>query len=319
MESHKIIPRFRKGKVLAPAQFGCLNGIPTLNITNGCIFQCTYCYARGYSQAPRKGEVYLYVNLPNLLKEELSKKKVIPQWVILNTSSDCFQYHPDILNITYEVIRILVDRGIGISFLTKGLIPHRFFDLLRISPEKIFTQIGLVSLSERYWKEYEPGTPSPEKRLENVQRLKEIGIIPEVRIDPIIPFVTDTEIESRSLYRRLQEIGVERVTLSYLHLRPAIQKQLMKELSPLHRKVIESCFKAQEWKTIGSSTRTKLLPKTLRERGYQRMKEIGEGFGITASVCQCKNPDLKGDLCSSGRARMAIGKRSARQLPLFQC
>jgi hypothetical protein len=93
----------------------------------------------------------------------------------------------------------------------------------------------------------------------------------------------------------------------------------MKELSPLHRKVIESCFKAREWKTIGASTRTKLLPKAIREKGYQRMKEIGEGFGITASVCQCKNPDLKGNLCSSGRARIAVGKRTERQLPLFQC
>jgi DNA repair photolyase len=319
LETSKIIPRLRKGKVLSPAQFGCLEGIPTLNITNGCIFECAYCYARGYSQAPRKGEVDLYVNLPSLLKEELLKKKVIPQWVILNTSSDCFQHHPDILDITYEVIRILVDRGIGISFLTKGLIPHRFFDLLRMSPEKILAQIGLVSLSERYWKVYEPGTPSPEKRLENVQRLKEIGILPEVRIDPIIPFVTDTEIEATTLFRRLQEMGVGRVTLSYLHLRPAIQKQLMKELSPLHRKVIESCFKVQEWKAIGSSTRTKLLPKTIREKGYQRMKEIGERFGITASVCQCKNPDLKGDLCSSGRVKAQLRRKAPMQLPLFWC
>jgi len=319
LENYKIIPRQRKGKLLAPAKFGCLEGIPTLNITNGCIFECTYCYARGYRQAPRKGEVALYVNLPSLLKEELLRKKVAPPWVILNTSSDCFQHHPDILHITYEVIRILVDRGIGISFLTKGLIPHRFFDLLKISPEKILTQIGLVSLSERYWKGYEPGTPSPEKRLENVQRLKEVGIVPEIRIDPIIPFVTDTEAEAIALFRRLQETGVKGVTLSYLHLRPAIEKQLMNELSPLHRKVMESCFKAQEWKAIGSSTRTKLLPKTIREKGYLRMKEIGKGFGVTASVCQCKNPDLEGDLCSSGRARMAVGKRTARQLPLFQC
>jgi DNA repair photolyase len=176
-----------------------------------------------------------------------------------------------------------------------------------------------VSLSEQYWKLYEPGTPSPEKRLENVQRLKEIGIVPEIRIDPIIPFVTDTEIEVTTLLRRLQETGVKRVTLSYLHLRPAIQRQLMRELSPLHRKVIESCFKVQEWKAIGSSTRTKLLSKTIREKGYQRMKEIGEGLGITASVCQCKNPDLKADLCSSGRVKTAISKRTVRQLPLFQC
>jgi len=315
----KIIPRLRKGKVLTSVQFGCLGGIPTLNITNGCIFECAYCYARGYRQAPRKGEVHLYTNLPHLLREELARKKIIPDWVILNTSSDCFQHHPDILNTAYEVIRTLVDRGIGISFLTKGLIPDRFFDLLKISPQKILAQIGLVSLSERYWREYEPGTPSPEERLENILRLNEIGILPEIRIDPVIPFVTDTEVEAMTLFRRLQETGVKRVTLSYLHLRPAIERQLMGELSPLHRKVIESCFKALEWKAVGSSTRTKLLPKTLRENGYQKMKEIGERFGVTASVCQCKNPDLKGDLCGSGEARMAISKRTTKQLPLFQC
>jgi DNA repair photolyase len=319
LETSKVIPRQRKGKVLAPAQFGCLKGIPTLNITNGCIFQCTYCYARGYRQAPPQGEVYLYVNLPNLLKEELEEKKVLPQWAILNTSSDCFQSHPDILNVTYEVLRILFDHGIGISFLTKGLIPHRFFDLFGRSSEKILAQIGLVSLSERYWREYEPGTPSPEERLENVQRLKEIGIVPEIRIDPTIPFVTDTEIEALALFRRLKEIGVKRVTLSYLHLRPAIQKQLMKELSPLHRRMIESCFGIQEWKAIGSSAKTKLLPKTVREKGYQRMKGIAERFGIAASVCQCKNPDLKGDLCGSGRVKAVLGKRTLVQLPLFPC
>jgi DNA repair photolyase len=188
-----------------------------------------------------------------------------------------------------------------------------------MSPGKILAQIGLVSLSERYWKVYEPGTPSPEKRLENVQKLKEIGILPEVRIDPIIPFVTDTEIETTALFKRLQEIGVKRVTLSYLHLRPAIQEQLMRELSPLHRRMIDSCFRTQEWKEVGSSTKTKLLPKTIREKGYQRMKCIGERFGVTASVCQCKNPDLKGDLCSSGRTKTAQRRKVPIQLPLFRC
>jgi len=319
LENFRILERLRKGRVLNPANFGCLKGIPTLNITNGCLFRCTYCYARGYTQAPREGEVHLYVNLPDLLETELSRKKVVPQWVILNTSSDCFQSHPDILNVTHEVIQTLLDHGIGISFLTKGVIPQRFIDLFRRSPEKILAQIGLVSLSDRYWGEYEPGTPSPDKRIENIQRLGEIGISSEIRIDPIIPFITDTEAEVTPLFGRLKGLGVKRVTLSYLHLRPAIQKQLMKELSSLHQRVIESCFRTQEWKTIGSSTKTKLLPKTIRERGYQRIREIAEEFGITASVCQCKNPDLKGDLCSSGRTKTVQRRKVPIQLPLFRC
>lgn len=319
MEDYKIIPSFRRGKVLSPAHFGCLEGIPTINITNGCLFQCTYCYARGYSKAPKKGDVFFYVNLPNLLEGELTRKRVVPQWVILNTSSDCFQPHPDILQVTYEVIRRLLDHGIGVSFLTKGIIPQRFFNLFGSSQEKVLAQIGLVSLRERYWKEYEPNTPSPVKRTGNIQNLKEIGITPEVRIDPIIPFVTDTEAELENLFNRLGEVGVKRVTLSYLHLRPAIEKQLMKELSPLHQKLIESCFKTQEWKLVGSSTKTKLLPKLIREKGYERIREMAKGFGITALVCQCKNPDLKGDLCSSGRGRAALSKRAPKQLPLFKC
>jgi len=319
LESYNVIPKLRKGRVLTPAHFGCLDGIPTLNITNGCLFQCTYCYARGYSQAPRKGEVYLYVNLPNLLEEELSRKKVVTQWVILNTSSDCFQSHPDILRVTLEVVRILLDHGIGISFLTKGVIPQQCLELFGGAPEKILGQIGLVSLSNRYWKEYEPNTPSPEKRMENIQRLKEIGITPEIRIDPIIPFITDTEAEVKTLFRRLQKMGVRRVTLSYLHLRPAIQKQLMKELSPLHRSLMESCFRTQEWKTVGSSTKTKLLPKTIREKGYERIRKIAKDSGIAAFVCQCKNPDLKGDLCSSGRTKTVQRRKVPIQLPLFRC
>ncbi|MGZ3613656.1 MAG: radical SAM protein [Thermodesulfobacteriota bacterium] len=319
MENERVIPKLRRGKVLTGAQFGCLSGIPTLNVTQGCQFRCAYCYARGYRQAPKEGEVYLYVNLPSRLKEELFGKKMIPPWVILNTSSDCFQSHPDILNVTYEVIQILLDHGVGLSFLTKGLIPHPFIGLLKRSPDKVFAQIGIVSLSERYWKEYEPGTPSPEKRLENVRRLREIGIIPEIRIDPIIPFVTDTESEAMALFGQLQAIGVEKVTLSYLHLRLAIQNQLMEELSTLHRRMIESCFRTQEYRAVGSSAKTKLLPRTLREKGYKKMKEIAERFEIAASVCRCKNPDLKGVLCGSGRVRAALEKRTAAQLPLFQC
>jgi DNA repair photolyase len=319
MEDFRIVPTLRKGKVLTPSQFGCLKGIPTLNITNGCLFRCTYCYARGYSQAPEAGEVKLYINLPDLLEAELSKKRRIPLWVILNTSSDCFQTHPDILQVTYEVIRLLLSHGIGISFLTKGTIPQRFAQLFGRSREKIFAQIGLVSLSERYWRKYEPGTPSPEKRLENIERLKAVGIVPEVRIDPMIPFVTDTEPEMRSLFRRLKELEIERVTLSYLHLRPAIHQQLAKELSPLHRRLIESCFSNQEWKTVGSSSMSKLLPPSLRERGYQRIKGISQEFGVTASICQCKNPDLRGDLCGSGRVRAALKKGTPTQPSLFQC
>jgi len=319
MEAVELLPKVRRGRILTPADFGCLKGIPTLNVTQGCLFQCAYCYARGYRDAPGKGKVHLYVNLPRLLEEELLKKRVLPPWVILNTSSDCFQPHPDILDVTWQVMKLLLDHGVGLSFLTKGIIPERFLRLMEGFPEKILAQIGLLSLSPLYWRKYEPGTPSSEGRLKNIQRLKQIGVFPEVRMDPIVPFVTDVESELKRLFEQLESFEVKRVTVSYLHLRPAIRDQLLQELPPIHQKLITPLFETQEWKTIGSSTKTKLLPRTLRERGYQRIKETAKEFGITVIVCQCKNPDLEADICSPGTVRKVSRKTTPIQLPLFKC
>lgn len=319
MEAYKVIIRERKGRVLTPAQFGCLEGIPAINITNGCLFRCTYCYARGYSQTPKKREVQLYGNLPNLLKEEIPRKRTLPSWVILNTSSDCFQPHPEILKVAYQTMQILLNHGIGISFLTKGLIPQPFFDLFSRYPGKILPQIGLVSFSQDYWKRYEPGAPQPEERLRNIERFKRIGIDPEVRVDPIIPFVTDREEEVVRLFEKLREVGIQRVTLSYLHLRPFIQKQFIEELPVFYQKLMEACFRLQEWRQVGSSTKTKLLSRSIREKGYERIKEIAERFGIKASICQCKNPDIQGDFCGSSRVRFLSKRRMMIQMPLFRC
>ncbi len=317
--SLKITARERKGKILNPADFGCLRGIPTINITNGCLFQCAYCYARGYSQAPAPGEVQVYTNLPSLLEGELARKRSLPACVAVNTSSDCFQPDPAILQIAFQTMEILLKHNIGISFLTKGEIPARFIRLFKEFPGRIVAQIGLVSLSDRYCRSFESGAPEGALRLANFRRLAEIGFSAEIRMDPIIPFLSDTEDELGRQFRHFARNGVKRVTLSYLHLRPAIEEQLKRELSPLHREFIETCYRGQKWMEVGSSTRTKLLPRTIREKGYGRIKRLAAQFGIVASICQCKNPDLAGDLCGSAEVRGARCDAPAPQLPLFRC
>ncbi len=317
--SFKIIPRERKGKILNRADFGCLSGISTINITNGCLFGCAYCYARGYSQAPPKGEVQVYANLPFLLKSELARKRKIPGWVAINTSSDCFQPDPAILDVTYETMEILLHNGIGISFLTKGEVPRRFIRLFEKFPDRILAQIGIVSLSDTYCKSFEPNVPRPALRLAGFQRLTKIGITAEIRMDPIIPFLTDTEDELTRYFGELAGAGVKGVTLSCLHLRPAIEEQLKKDLPPLHWKFIETCYQGQRWMEVGSSTRTKMLPRIIRQKGYQRIKKVAETFRISASICQCKNPDMAGDLCGSADVRQAIRENFAPQPALFRC
>lgn len=69
------------------------------------------------------------------------------------------------------------------------------------------------------------------------------------------------------------------------------------------------------------STKTKLLPKRVRENGYGRMKTIAQAHGISAVICKCKNPDLDGEICVPARVRKAtpIRVQGKKQLILFPC
>jgi DNA repair photolyase len=322
--SFRVIPKVKKSKALKVGTFGCLKGAYAINVTQGCSLRCAYCYARGYSTAPPKGDVFLFNNLPELLGKELdsTRRRRLPSIVLFNTATDCFQPHPDILGITYRAMVILLERGIDISFLTKGFIPERFIRVFSAYRDKVHAQIGIVSLGENYWRTYEPGAASPGEKLENVERLITAGVDTEVRVDPVIPFVTDTREELETLFRSLSQRGIRRVSLSYLHVRPAIQKQLRAELPSLHRKLLESCFEGRDWVEVGMSTKTKLLPKKLRENGYERIKATAEGYGISAAICRCKNPDMNGEFCPPPRVQMAIARvriPPGKQLPLFSC
>ena len=217
----KFVEIRRKSRVLAKSDFGCLRGAHTLNVTRGCEFMCTYCYARGYPEAP-VGEVHIYSNLAEKLAEELDnpRRRTVIHRVLFNTASDSFQTHPDILDVTFRTMKVLLERGIGFSFLTKGWIPNRFITLFSDYPKLIMGRIGLVSLSEQYRDLFEPGAASPVERLQNIERLLALGIKVEVRIDPIIPFFSDDETSINGLYEALAERHIHTVSINYLHLRP---------------------------------------------------------------------------------------------------
>src|SRR5512141_1100679 len=110
----KIVEIERKSRVLHKAQFGCLADTFTVNVTRGCEFMCVYCYARGYPNAPPPGEVYLYQHLPQKLVAELDSPRIrsTVDWVSFNTASDCFQTHPQVQEVAFEAMQVLLERSV---------------------------------------------------------------------------------------------------------------------------------------------------------------------------------------------------------------
>lgn len=297
MHPVKLIKQRRKTSILKPPAFDCLKGTPSINITKGCLHSCVYCYARGFTNAPPRGEVYLYENLPEMLKRELDRKRRLPSWISFSTASDAFQDIDEILKITYATMRLLLERGIGISFLTKGFIPSEFINLFGRYPAYIKARIGIVSLNEDYRRMFEPFSAYPFKRLVNIKNLIDAGIDIAVRIDPLIPRITDSDISMENLFKRLKILGVKNISVSSLVMRPSIMNQFIEELPFGLVKEIFKHYNGQPWERVITSAKTRVLPKSIRIAQYRKVKDIAGQYGIGCYICGCKNPDLPWEFC----------------------
>ncbi len=301
----------KKSKVLKEPEFGCLTDIPSINISKGCIHRCVYCYARGFPETP-EDHILLYQNIPDLLITELEKRRLkgeIPRWVTFSTASDPFQPGWAIQEITYKTTEILLKNKISVSFLTKGKIDEKFFPLFKEFSNQISITFGLISLNSKIHDIFEPKTASYLIRLRQIEKLKNIGIKIGIRIDPIIPYFTDSEKTVDSMFKRFKVLGIKEVSISYLILRPYVIDQMKKELPTKVFRRILLFYQGQPWMREISYALTKLCKPLYRKLKYKMFKEIGKVYGINIRICGCKNPDLPFEPCSSFRAKKRINEK----------
>ena len=289
----------RKSNVLTSSSLACLARIPTINLTAGCAHGCIYCYTQGYSCYPGSGRVVVYGNTLQKLKRELGRKRRCPEAVYFSPASDLFQPVAEVLDLAEEVLACLLNRGIGVAFLTKGRIPQRHMDLLRSKAKLVRAQIGLATLDAGVTATFEPHAPPPCVRLEQVKALIAGGIRTQVRLDPILPGLTDDQESIETLLAALAGAGVETIAASALFLRPALTNSLRNALPPDQCRSLIGRFKPTGRLAIHAENSTvTALPPRVRREIYGRVTEIADRYEIRAKVCACKNPDLPSQPCS---------------------
>ena len=284
----------RKGHVLTRSTLKCLSQVASINPTLGCIHQCAYCYARGYSIYPGDGRVLVYGNMAEKLRHELSRRRKLPAYVFFSPTCDVIQPVPQVLRATYELMKILLEHGIGVNLLTKGRIPAKFLPLFRQYKGLVHVQIGITTLNRDIQKMLEPYAASPQERIRNIAQLTEIGIIPEVKLDPLIPGVTDTEENLTSLFKALHSLGVTSTGVNYLFLRPQIKKNLCKALegTPFLQTILRHYQDGRQMNLLAEQSRVVALDVRYRKQAYNNVSQWAKAFGIYAYVCGCKNPDI---------------------------
>lgn len=158
-----------------------------------CPFGCTYCFVDEMNQEQSKGAIYLDDQQLELLKNLPEQAKLI----MLGCDTEFFQNKKEAL----EILEKLSVLGKDISVITKIPLPEEYIDALAKIHDKIKENGNIFSfstsvtcISEPMLTKYEPGVPSPEKRIETLASVYAKGIPTTVAIRPLLPDISDEEI-----------------------------------------------------------------------------------------------------------------------------
>ncbi len=289
----------RKSKALSASGLQCLAGTPSVNIAAGCVHGCLYCYTQGYRQYPGASRVVVYSNTAEQVGEELKRKRVKPRSVYFCPSCDAFQPVREVLAQTLRTMQCLLEHGVGVEFVTKGLPPAEFLSLFRAHQGLVSGQIGLASADESLAAMLEPGAPPVGQRLEAVRELQGAGVAVSVRADPLIHGLTDTDAAFDALVSACERLKVQSLAASYLFLRPAIRAALARgvpDKATLGR-ILAPYADGIELPVQGSTSCGRALPAAIRQDGFDRLRARCDIHGITLHVCGCKNADLTNGRC----------------------
>lgn len=161
----------------------------TINHVQGCSHGCKFpCYAM--MMAKRFGKIKTYEdwcepklvsNAIEILDREIPRLKKDINSVQLCFTTDPFMYgHPEVDELTMQIIGKLNENGIKCTILTKGILPSK---LTEFSRENEYG-ITLVSLSESFRLEYEPNTAPYPERIAALKTLHDAGCKTWVSVEP---------------------------------------------------------------------------------------------------------------------------------------
>lgn len=192
-------------EVRCKAALNRVQGMPfrwSVNPYVGCTHACHYCYARAYYAIAERGDagrdfetrIFVKVNLPEVLAQELARPAWRREAVALGTATDCYQPAEARYGLTRRVLGVLLDHRNGASVVTKAPLVLRDLDLwtalARVAPVRVL--VTITTLDPALWRQVEPGTPNPRKRLEVVARLSAAGVPVGVLLAPVLPGLTDS-------------------------------------------------------------------------------------------------------------------------------
>src|ERR1041385_2688841 len=207
----------------------------SINPYEGCGFNCTYCYVRGSKYGENLAEnIVVKKDAATILSKQLANraKKNEYGFVAVGSATDAYMQVEEEIGLTRELLQIILRNRFPVFISTKSELIKRDLDLLKeidkaaILPDDLKVNPGrgvIISFSfstvnEKLAKQIEPGTPSPQKRLEVLKLCSDNGFLCGVNAMPLLPYITDTDEEMEKLVAVAKEYGAHFILIAGLTL-----------------------------------------------------------------------------------------------------
>jgi DNA repair photolyase len=186
----------------------------SINPYRGCEHGCIYCYARpthaylGLSPGlDFESRLYYKPDAAEILRRELARPRYRCAPIMLGANTDAYQPTERRLAVTRGIIEVLADCDHPLRIITKSSLVERDLDLLAPMAERglCAVAVSITSFDTAITRRMEPRTSSPARRLRTVQTLAAAGIPVEVPVAPVIPVLTDGELET--ILERARDAG----------------------------------------------------------------------------------------------------------------
>lgn len=177
----------------------------SVNPYRGCEHGCIYCYARpshawlGLSPGLEfESRLFFKPDAPALLRRELSKPGYRAAPLALSGDTDAYQPSERRLGLTRGLLEVLVEFRHPVLIVTKSALIERDLDLLQALAEAdlVRVSLSLTTLDPALARQLEPRASAPARRLAALARLSQAGVPVGVMTAPVIPALTDQDLEA---------------------------------------------------------------------------------------------------------------------------
>jgi DNA repair photolyase len=177
----------------------------SINPYRGCEHGCAYCYARPshafLNLSPGldfETRLTARPGIADVLAGELCRPAYRAQTIAIGTNTDPYQPVERDHGIMRQVLQVLSDFHHPVWITTRGTTIERDIDLIAgmAALGLAAVSVSVTTLDEGLARKMEPRAPSPRRRLQIIRALSEAGIPVRIQISPLIPALTDHELEA---------------------------------------------------------------------------------------------------------------------------